>query len=257
MLMTPAFNTAQKGKALADVGAPTRVSLPPDPSRPVRSYPPAARTINAIFSVDRATAHRQVVEVDDISHLSSSSIPLIFFHEDLPRLGNPHNDPIVVTARVADCNNRRVLLDSGSTANILFESALLQMGLKKMNLLHAGTILLGFSGERVQLLGFISLPVSFCDDNGHAMRMVIFVVIRAKSGYNAILGRRTLNIYRMVISMPYFCAKFPTSSALSPSEETSGRPPDVSKSQHSSLSTIWTRGSLSLSCHMKELSMYQ
>ncbi|PKA62934.1 RNA-directed DNA polymerase like [Apostasia shenzhenica] len=88
------------------------------------------------------------------------------------------------------------------------------MGLKEANLLHAGTTLLDFSAERVQPLGFISLPVSFCDDNGYAMNMVNFAIIRAKSGYNAILGRTTLNSFGMVIFMPHLCAKFPTSSGI-------------------------------------------
>ncbi|PKA66260.1 hypothetical protein AXF42_Ash006957 [Apostasia shenzhenica] len=88
------------------------------------------------------------------------------------------------------------------------------MGLKETNLLRAGTTLLGFSGERVQPLGFVTLPVSFGDNNGHAMSMVNFAVIRAKSGYNAILGRTTLNSFGMVISTPHPCAKFPTSRGV-------------------------------------------
>ncbi|PKA55141.1 hypothetical protein AXF42_Ash003778 [Apostasia shenzhenica] len=120
----------------------------------------------------------------------------------------------VVVARIADFDVRRVLLDSGSTADILFESAFLHIGLKEANLLCIGTTLLGFFGERVQPLGFITLPISFGDDNGHAMSMVNFAVIRAKSGYNAILGRTTLNSFRMVISTPHLCAKFSTSSGV-------------------------------------------
>ncbi|PKA46029.1 hypothetical protein AXF42_Ash021790 [Apostasia shenzhenica] len=88
------------------------------------------------------------------------------------------------------------------------------MGLKEVNLLRAGTTLLGFFGERVQPLGFVALPVSFSDDNGYAMNMVNFAIIRAKSGYNAILGRPTLNSFGMVISTPHLCAKFPTFSSV-------------------------------------------
>ncbi|PKA56309.1 hypothetical protein AXF42_Ash011239 [Apostasia shenzhenica] len=55
----------------------------------------------------------------------------------------------VVIARIANFDVRRVLLDSGSAADILFESAFLKMGLKEANLLRVGTTLLGFSGERV------------------------------------------------------------------------------------------------------------
>ncbi|PKA53182.1 RNA-directed DNA polymerase like [Apostasia shenzhenica] len=88
------------------------------------------------------------------------------------------------------------------------------MGLKEANLLRAKTTLLGFSGERVQPLGFITLLISFGDDNGHAMSMVNFAVIRAKSGYNAILGRTTLNSFGMVMSTPHLCTKFSTSSGV-------------------------------------------
>ncbi|PKA57234.1 hypothetical protein AXF42_Ash002538 [Apostasia shenzhenica] len=167
--------------------------------------------INAIFSID-PVAQRQATEVGGISEQHASSIPLTFCSKDLPHQGNLDNDLIVVVARIADFDVWRVLLDSGSAADILFESAFLQMGLKEANLLRAGTTLLGFSGERVQPLGFIALPVSFGDDNGYAMSMVNFAVIRAKSGYNAILGRTTLNSFGMVIFTPHLCVKFPTSS---------------------------------------------
>ncbi|PKA63957.1 hypothetical protein AXF42_Ash004968 [Apostasia shenzhenica] len=88
------------------------------------------------------------------------------------------------------------------------------MRLIESDLFRAGTTLLGFSGERVQPLEFISLPVSFCDDNGHTMNMVNFAVIRAKSGYNVILRRITLSCFGMAITTPHLYVKFPTSSGI-------------------------------------------
>ncbi|PKA45616.1 RNA-directed DNA polymerase like [Apostasia shenzhenica] len=211
--MAPTFTAAQKEKAPEVAEAPAKASPSTGPNQQGRPYPPAARMINAIFSID-PVAQRQAIEVGGISEQHASSIPLTFCGKDLPQQGNPHNDPIVVVARVADFDVRQALLDSGSIADILFESAFLQMRLKEANLPRTGTTLLGFSGERVQPLGFIALPVSFGDDNGYAMSMINFAVIRAKSGYNAILGRTTLNFFGMVISMPHLCAKFPTSSGV-------------------------------------------
>ncbi|PKA45958.1 hypothetical protein AXF42_Ash019719 [Apostasia shenzhenica] len=46
------------------------------------------------------------------------------------------------------------------------------------------------------------------------MNMVNFTVIRAKSCYNTILGRTTLNSFGMVIFTSHLCAKFPTSSGV-------------------------------------------
>ncbi|PKA56173.1 hypothetical protein AXF42_Ash011102 [Apostasia shenzhenica] len=211
--MAPTFTAAQKGKAPEVAEAPAKTSPSTGPSQAGRPYPPATRTINAIFSID-PTSHRQAAEVGGISEQHASSIPLTFCNKDLPQQGNLHYDLIVVVACIAYFDVWRVLLDSGSTADILFESAFLQMGLKEANLLCAETTLLDFSGERVQPLRFISLPVSFGDDNGHALSMVNFAVIKAKSGYNAILGRTTLNSFGMVISTPYLCSKFPTSSCI-------------------------------------------
>ncbi|PKA53856.1 hypothetical protein AXF42_Ash011336 [Apostasia shenzhenica] len=212
--MAPTFTAAQKGKAPEVTGAPAKALPSPGPSQQGHPYPPAARTINVIFSIDPATACCQEAEIGGISEQHSSSIPLTFCQKDLPQKSNIHNDLIVVIARKADFDVRQVLLDSGRAADILFESAFLHMGLKEVNLLCAEATLLGFSGERVQPLGFIALPVSFSDDNGYAMNMVNFTVIRTKSGYNAILGRTTLNSFGMVIFMPHLCAKFPTFSDI-------------------------------------------
>ncbi|PKA53752.1 hypothetical protein AXF42_Ash021143 [Apostasia shenzhenica] len=212
--MAPSFTTAQERKAPEVIKAHAKTLPSPGPSQLGRPYPPAARTINVIFSINLGAAHRQEAKVGSISEQHSSSIPLTFCQEDLPQQGNLHNYPVVVVARIADFDVRRVLLDYGSATNILFESSFLQMGLVEANLLRAGTTLLGFSGEMVQPLGFITLHISFGDDNGYAMNMVNFAVIRAKSGYNAILGRTILNSFGIVISTPHLCVKFPTSSGV-------------------------------------------
>ncbi|PKA58478.1 hypothetical protein AXF42_Ash008765 [Apostasia shenzhenica] len=142
----------------ASIGAP---SLDP----PSRTYVSAARTINAIFSIDPTTARHQITEVGSISQQVSTFIPLTFSKKDLPSSNNSYNDPIVETTRIADSNIQQVLIDPRSVANILFKSAFLQMGFKETYLLHKDLTILGFSGKRVQPLGFISVPVAFHDDN--------------------------------------------------------------------------------------------
>ncbi|PKA54987.1 hypothetical protein AXF42_Ash003624 [Apostasia shenzhenica] len=232
MQMAPNFTSAQKGKVPETAEVPAKALPPVGPSHQGRPYPPANRTINAIFSIDPVTQRRET-EVGSVFEHHASSIPLTLCSEDLPQQGNLHNDPIVVVARIADFDVRRVLLDSGSAADILFESAFLQMRLIETNLHHAGTTLLSFSGERVQPLGFITLPVSFGDDNGHAMSMVNFAVIRAKSGYNAILGRTTLNSFGMVISTPHLCASFDPAACHHPGRRNAGCPASFIRIQRS------------------------
>ena len=43
-----------------------------------------------------------------------------FGEEDLERVQTPHEGPLVVTLRVHDCDVQRILMDGGSSANILF-----------------------------------------------------------------------------------------------------------------------------------------
>ncbi|PKA45957.1 hypothetical protein AXF42_Ash019718 [Apostasia shenzhenica] len=123
--MTPTITTSQKGKALEVTEAPAKTIPSPGPYQLGHPYPPTARTINVIFSIDSAAAHLQEAEIGGISEQHSSSIPLTFCQEDLPQQGNLHNDPIMVVARIADFDVQRLLLDSGSAAEILFESAFL------------------------------------------------------------------------------------------------------------------------------------
>ena len=50
--------------------------------------------------------------------------PIIgFSEEDAQRLQHPHDDALVVSLRVGDYNMHRVLVNNGSSANILYYSA--------------------------------------------------------------------------------------------------------------------------------------
>ena len=46
-----------------------------------------------------------------------------FSEEDARRLHHPHDDALVVSLRVGDYNVHRVLVDNGSSADILYYSA--------------------------------------------------------------------------------------------------------------------------------------
>ena len=46
-----------------------------------------------------------------------------FIEEDVRRLHHPHNDVLIISIRVEDYNTHLVLMDNGSSANILYYSA--------------------------------------------------------------------------------------------------------------------------------------
>ena len=58
--------------------------------------------------------------------------PIIgFSKDDARRLYHPHDDALVVSLRVGDYNVHRMLVDNGSSADILYYPAFQQMGINR------------------------------------------------------------------------------------------------------------------------------
>ena len=86
--------------------------------------------------------------------------PIIgFLEEDARRLHHLHDDALVVNIRIEDYNMHRVLVDNGSSADILYYSAFQQMGIGRERLILTNAPLVDFGGTRVLLLGVITLSV--------------------------------------------------------------------------------------------------
>ena len=75
-----------------------------------------------------------------------------FSEEDARRLHHPHDDALVVNIRVGDYNVHRVLVDNGSSADMLYYPAFQQMGIDRTRLILTNAPLVGFGGTRVFLL---------------------------------------------------------------------------------------------------------
>ncbi|XP_056846089.1 uncharacterized protein LOC130497121 [Raphanus sativus] len=71
----------------------------------------------------------------------------------------PHHDALVISLTIANCLVKRILVDNGSSGNIIFYSAFADLGLEPTALTRKATPLVGFSGEVKQTLGEVLLPV--------------------------------------------------------------------------------------------------
>ena len=86
--------------------------------------------------------------------------PIIgFSEEDARRLHHPHDDALVISIRIEDYNMHRVLVDNGSSADILYYPAFQQRGIDRERLIPTNAPLVGFGGTRVLPLGAITLSV--------------------------------------------------------------------------------------------------
>ncbi|XP_065630950.1 uncharacterized protein LOC136068151 [Quercus suber] len=137
--------------------------------------------------------------------------PIIgFTEEDARRLHHPHDDALVVSIRVGDYNVHRVLIDNGSSVDILYYPAFQQMGIDRAQLMPASAPLVGFGGTKVFPIGSITLPVTVGDYPQELTRNVMFLVVDCSSAYNDILGRPTLNSWKAATSTYHIMIKFPT-----------------------------------------------
>ncbi|XP_062116629.1 uncharacterized protein LOC133830627 [Humulus lupulus] len=129
-----------------------------------------------------------------------------FSTTELTRLLNPHHDALVIALYIANCLTKRILIDNGSSANILFLSALREMGIDESKIIKKTTILISFSGEQKNTLGEIELPV-YAEGVNLCTR---FLVVDSPSAYNVILGRPWIHEMEAVPSTYHQVLRFPT-----------------------------------------------
>ena len=95
-----------------------------------------------------------------MSKIMRRESPIIeFSEEDVRRLHHPHDDALVVSIRIEDYNMHRVLVDNGSSTDILYYLTFQQMGIGRERLIPTNASFVGFGGTRVLPLGAITLSV--------------------------------------------------------------------------------------------------
>ena len=105
------------------------------------------------------------------------STEITFTEEEARTVRHPHNDALVVSLKVANNLVHRILVDNGSSVDVLFKGALDKMNLDGAKLRPVKTPLYGFTGERVDVEGLITLPVTMDEVPRQVIRMIDFLVV--------------------------------------------------------------------------------
>ena len=154
-----------------------RVQPPPPPQpTPVQHQPPLGEihVISEGFagggesnSARKAHLHNirsgETLEVQTVSKLPRLDTTITFLDFDMEGYQHPHDDPLVIKAIVANKTIHRVLVDNGSSSDIIFASAFDKMGIGREKLEPVNACLHGFLGERVLPLGSVQLVLTLGD----------------------------------------------------------------------------------------------
>ncbi|XP_072146354.1 uncharacterized protein [Setaria viridis] len=141
-------------------------------------------------------------------------MPITFIGEDFKLETTSHNDAMVIKALIAGWTVGKVLVDIGSSADILFANAFREMNIDMNTLNPADIPLLGFGGKPVKALGKIALPVLFGDRDNARTEHITFDVVEMHHPYNAILGRGFITKMDATIRQLYLCMKIPAHKGI-------------------------------------------
>ena len=123
--------------------------------------------------------------------------PILGF-SDMDKIGTtqPHDDALVVKLRIKGYDVKRVLVDQGSTVNIMYPDLYKGLNLKPENLIAYDSPLVSFEGKTVTPKGQIRLPIQI----GSEVVEVDFIVVDAYSPYTVIVDRPWLHALGAVSS---------------------------------------------------------
>ncbi|XP_038716516.1 uncharacterized protein LOC120009859 [Tripterygium wilfordii] len=157
----------------------------------------------------RVRRQQEVMRMDFNPHLGTKrpreATAITFTKEDATRVIFPYNDALVISLQIGATTVKRMMVDQGSFAEIMYYSLFQKLGKTYADLIPVLTHLVGLNATPVWPLGRIRMPVTI----GPRTVEVDFLVIDLPSTYNAIMGRTWLHLMEAVPSSYHQMLKFP------------------------------------------------
>jgi hypothetical protein len=139
-----------------------------------------------------------------------AKVPITFTEEDFKLKSAIHNDAMVIEVNIAGWIIGKVLVDNGSSADILFLKTFEKMNLSQHMLHPPEYPLQGFGGKPIKPVGKTSLLVSFGDLDNAITENLTFDVVDIYHSYLAIFGRGFMNKFDAAIRQQFLCMKIRT-----------------------------------------------
>ncbi|RZR91029.1 hypothetical protein BHM03_00019074 [Ensete ventricosum] len=84
-----------------------------------------------------------------------------------------HDDTLVITACIANAHVKRIMINTWSSANILYFDTFLKLDMTNQNLTPMTSTLTGFTGDAIITVGIATLPMIFDDEPRTKTLMVV------------------------------------------------------------------------------------
>jgi len=137
-------------------------------------------------------------------------VDITFTKEDLRDVVPHDNNPIVISLVTAGRMVHRVLVDQGSSTNVMFWPTFGKLQLSPDQLRPYVGCLYGFAGDQVEVRGCIELRTTFTDGVASRTEKIRYLVVNTPSAYKILLGRPTLNRIGAVPSTRHMKVKLPS-----------------------------------------------
>ena len=115
---------------------------------------------------------------------ASCNIAVTFTDDDLLLGSKSHNRPLFVTGYIREEKVRRILVDEGSTINIMPKFTINDLGITVEELSRSRTMIQGFNLEGQRAIDMIRIELIM----GYLLTSSIFHVVDAKTSYRLVLG---------------------------------------------------------------------
>ncbi|GKU87965.1 hypothetical protein SLEP1_g2288 [Rubroshorea leprosula] len=190
--------------------------------------PPPARVIHMItggLEAGGLSSKQRKLYVREVKHQNRAqkrkfddaewkNQPITFTSADLETVTTPHNDPLVTSVTINNCEVQRVLVDTGSAPDIMYFHCFESLGLDPALLQRYDGPIYGFNNQPVPVEGVLTMNVAFGSGRSYVTPSVKFLVVKMASSFNVVIGRPTLTEIRAVVSQSHLCMKFPTPTGI-------------------------------------------
>ncbi|GKU89581.1 hypothetical protein SLEP1_g3705 [Rubroshorea leprosula] len=126
----------------------------------------------------REVKHQNQAQKRKFNDAEWKNQPITFTSADLDTVVTPHNDPLVTSVMINNCEVQRVLVDTGSAPDIMYFHCFESLGLDPALLQKYDGPIYGFNNQPVPVEGVLTIHVAFGSGRTYVTPLVRFLVVK-------------------------------------------------------------------------------